>query len=81
MPALSTDLYQLTMAAGYVQAGKTHEIATFELFVRRFPPNRTYLIAAGLDQVVDYLLNVKFSTEEVGYLRSLLPFRRAPRAF
>ena len=47
MNALSTDLYQLTMAAGYVQAGKTGDIATFELFVRHFPFNRNYLIAAG----------------------------------
>ncbi len=81
MLALSTDLYQLTMAAGYVQAAKTEEIATFELFVRRFPHNRNFLIAAGLEQVVDYLLNVRFSGDEVDYLRSLQQFRFAPREF
>ncbi len=81
MPALSTDLYQLTMAAGYVQAGKTHEIATFELFVRRFPQNRNYLIAAGLEQAVEYLLNLRFTKDEIDYLRGLSQFHHAPKDF
>lgn len=81
MSALSTDLYQLTMAAGYVQAGKTHETATFELFVRRFPQNRNYLIAAGLEQAVEYLLNLRFTREEIAYLRGLEQFKHAPEAF
>ncbi|MBS1875778.1 MAG: nicotinate phosphoribosyltransferase [Acidobacteria bacterium] len=81
MYGLQTDLYQLTMAAGYFQAGKTHEIATFELFVRRFPTNRNYLIAAGLQQVVDYLLNLRFTREEADYLRGLPQFRNAPPEF
>src|SRR6478672_12104468 len=81
MSGLSTDLYQLTMAAGYIQAGKTRDVATFELFVRRFPHNRNYLIAAGLEQVVEYLLNVRFSKDEVDYLRSLQQFRLAPKQF
>jgi nicotinate phosphoribosyltransferase len=79
--ALSTDLYQLTMAAGYVQAGKTADIATFELFVRRFPANRNYLIAAGLEQVVEYLLNLRFTGAEIDYLRGLSQFKRAPAEF
>jgi nicotinate phosphoribosyltransferase len=81
MTALSTDLYQLTMAAGYVQAGKTTERATFELFVRRFPQNRNYLIAAGLEQVVDYLLTLRFTSGEINYLRGLRQFRFAPEEF
>ena len=52
MNALLTDLYQLTMAAGYFQAGKTREMATFELYVRKLPLNRNYVIAAGLAQAV-----------------------------
>ncbi|MGC4050443.1 MAG: hypothetical protein QM757_13780 [Paludibaculum sp.] len=56
MNALLTDLYQLTMAAGYWCAGKTGEVATFELFVRRLPPNRNFILAAGLDQALEYLL-------------------------
>jgi nicotinate phosphoribosyltransferase len=69
------------MAAGYVQAGKTGDIATFELFVRRFPQNRNYLIAAGLEQVVDYLLNLHFTGDEIEYLRGLGQFRLAPKEF
>ena len=63
MLALQTDLYELTMAAGFFAAGKTHEIATFELFVRRFPRNRNILIAAGLPQAVDYLLGLSFTPQ------------------
>ena len=45
MPALNTDLYELTMAAGYFAAGKAGELATFELLVRRLPDTRNFLIA------------------------------------
>ncbi len=55
MTGLLTDLYQLTMAAGYFEAGKTAESATFELFFRRLPRYRNYVVAAGLAQAVDYL--------------------------
>jgi nicotinate phosphoribosyltransferase len=66
---LLTDLYELTMAAGYIQ---THfeARATFELFARNLPPRRSYLVAAGLEQALEFLENVNFTTEEVGYLRS-----------
>ena len=77
MSALNTDLYQLTMAAGYFAAGKTKEIATFELLVRRLPPNRNFLVAAGLQQAVEYLLNLRFQPDEIAYLRSLPQFRNA----
>lgn len=75
MIGLQTDLYELTMAAGYFQAGKIREEATFELFFRRFPQNRNFIIAAGLQQVVDYLLNLRFEREEIDYLRGLPQFR------
>jgi nicotinate phosphoribosyltransferase len=81
MGGLETDLYQLTMAAGYFQAGKVNEVATFELFVRRLPPTRNYLIAAGLQQAVDYLLNLSFKAEEIAYLRGLRQFSQAPAGF
>ncbi len=81
MPALLTDLYELTMAAGYYQAGKTSEIATFELFVRHFPENRNYLVAAGLQQVVEYLVNLRFTRDETDYLQSLPQFRSVPLEF
>jgi nicotinate phosphoribosyltransferase len=65
---LLTDLYELTMAAGYFQTrfdGK----ATFELFVRHLPPHRNFLVAAGLEQALEYLENVRFTREEIDFLR------------
>ncbi|MGA2597889.1 MAG: nicotinate phosphoribosyltransferase [Bryobacteraceae bacterium] len=81
MGGLLTDLYQLTMAAGYFQAGKTREIATFELFFRKLPRYRNFVLGAGLAQVVDYLLNVHFTEDEVRYLEKLPQFSRVPAAF
>ena len=57
--ALNTDLYELTMAAGFFEAGKAQDRATFELFVRRLPWNRNFVLAAGLAQAVEYLLNLQ----------------------
>lgn len=81
MSALLTDLYQLTMAAGYWLAGKTGERATFELYVRRLPANRNFVLAAGLRQAADYLLGLRFSEEDVKYLRGLSQFARLPEPF
>jgi nicotinate phosphoribosyltransferase len=72
--ALLTDLYELTMAAGYFQAGKTAQKATFELSIRRLPNHRNFIIAAGLAQCVKYLLDVRFTSGEIGYLRGLPQF-------
>jgi nicotinate phosphoribosyltransferase len=81
MSALNTDLYQLTMAAGYYAAGKTSDIATFELLVRRLPVNRNFLIATGLQQAVEFLLNFHFDRDEIDYLRSLAQFATVPTDF
>jgi nicotinate phosphoribosyltransferase len=54
---LLTDLYELTMAAGYIET-RFEVHATFELFVRSLPPRRRYLVAAGLEQALEYLQNV-----------------------
>ena len=62
--ALSTDLYELTMMAGYYAADMT-ERATFELYVRELPANRSFLIAGGLNQALEYLENVRFSKEDI----------------
>src|SRR3984893_15145652 len=72
---LQTDLYELTMAAGYLETG-FDALATFELFVRSLPPRRNYLVAAGLDQALDFLENVHFSDEEIAYLRKQPVFIR-----
>ncbi len=81
MSALNTDLYQLTMAAGYFAERKTQEIATFELSVRRLPEPRNFLIAAGLAQAVEYLRDLKFLPEHIDYLRSLAQFKHTPPEF
>jgi nicotinate phosphoribosyltransferase len=78
---LLTDLYQLTMAAGYWRAGKAEQFATFELFVRRLPPNRNYLVAAGLAQAADYLLHLHFEDDEIRYLCGLPQFANTPPGF
>jgi nicotinate phosphoribosyltransferase len=69
------------MAAGYFEAGKSAEKATFELTIRRLPANRNYVIAAGLPEVVDYLLNLGFTSEEIEYLRGLKQFQNTSPAF
>jgi nicotinate phosphoribosyltransferase len=81
MNGLLTDLYELTMAAGFFDAGKAEEVATFEVALRRLPANRNYVLAAGIPQVVDYLLNLSFTAEEIEYLRGLAQFRNASPAF
>ena len=79
--SLNTDLYELTMAAGYFAAGRTSNRATFELSFRRLPESRRYIVAAGLAQAVEYLQNLKFTAEEIAYLRGLPQFRQTPAAF
>jgi nicotinate phosphoribosyltransferase len=71
---LLTDLYELTMAAGYLQT-RFDARATFELFVRNLPRERNYLVAAGLDQAIEFLENVHFTHAEIHYLRSHPVFR------
>ncbi len=68
--ALVTDLYELTMAAAYQAQGIEHE-ATFELFVRRLPDQRRFLVAAGLDDALAGLEGLGFAEDEVDYLAGL----------
>jgi nicotinate phosphoribosyltransferase len=79
--ALLTDLYELTMAAGYFDAGKAQQKATFELTIRRLPKDRNFVVAAGLPQAIDYLLNLSFTAAEIDYLRGLPIFAAASPAF
>jgi nicotinate phosphoribosyltransferase len=79
--ALNTDLYELTMAAGYFEAGKTGDRATFELFVRRLPWNRNFVLAAGLAQAVEYLQNLRFTEPEIAYLKTLPQFEHTRSEF
>ena len=81
MNGLLTDLYELTMAAGYFDSGKADEKATFEFTLRRLPANRNFLLVAGIAQVVEYLQNLSFTSEEIDYLRGLPQLRGASAAF
>lgn len=65
--ALLTDLYQLNMVQAYLEAGRT-ESAVFEFFVRKLPPQRNFLVAAGLEQALDFLQDLRFSDDELGWL-------------
>jgi nicotinate phosphoribosyltransferase len=78
--ALATDLYQITMMAGYYAARQT-EPRTFELFVRELPPHRSYLIAAGMAQALDYLGAVHFEPDEIAWLRSVPALAGVPATF
>jgi len=78
--ALKTDFYELTMAAGYFQSGVTDH-AVFELSCHTMPANRSYLVACGLTQIVDYILNLRFSPEDIRYLQSLPVFKHVSKSF
>jgi nicotinate phosphoribosyltransferase len=77
---LLTDLYELTMAAGYVQS-RFDARASFELFVRSLPARRNYLVATGLEQALTFLEKVRFSEDEIAYLRGLPLFGNVPSEF
>src|SRR5216684_5841745 len=77
---LLADLYELTMAAGYVET-RFEARATFELFVRSLPSRRNCLVAAGLEQALEFLENVRFAPEEITYLRRHPAFRHIGPGF
>ena len=64
---LLTDLYQLNMLQAYLERGET-KTAVFEFFVRKLPARRGFLLAAGLEQALDFLETVRFSKEEIDWL-------------
>ncbi|MER3415867.1 MAG: nicotinate phosphoribosyltransferase [Gemmataceae bacterium] len=78
---LLTDLYELTMAAGYYVQGMARWPATFELWVRRLPGCRRYLVTAGLEQAVHYLTHLHFTAQEIAYLRAHPSFAHVPQSW
>ncbi|MFX1365354.1 MAG: nicotinate phosphoribosyltransferase [Promethearchaeota archaeon] len=84
---LATDFYQLTMGAAYYQYNlekkidEENDIATFELFIRKFPKNRNYLIFAGLEQAIQYLLNARFTERIIHFLREKEVFKNIDSSF
>ena len=67
-PGLLLDLYELTMAAGYFE-GKAQARATFDLFVRRLPENRSFLVAAGLENALKFLEKFSFTNQDIDFLK------------
>jgi nicotinate phosphoribosyltransferase len=65
--ALLTDLYQLNMIQAYLESGQT-DTAVFEFFVRKLPAQRSFLMAAGLEQALEFLENLQFSKDELTWL-------------
>ncbi|WP_024302032.1 nicotinate phosphoribosyltransferase [Pseudogulbenkiania sp. MAI-1] len=74
--ALLTDLYQLTMLQAYFDEGMT-DTAVFECFVRALPPGRDFLIAAGLEQVLEYVEGLHFAPDELDWLAAQRRFSPA----
>jgi nicotinate phosphoribosyltransferase len=78
--SMLADLYELTMAAAYFENNIPGE-AGFELFVRHLPKNFSYMIAAGLDQALDYILNLRFTDDQIQFIRQHPSFRHIRREF
>lgn len=70
---LLTDLYEMTMMQGYFKT-KNRDVVVFDAFYRSNPCGGGYAVCAGLEQVVDYIINLHFSAEDISYLRSLSVF-------
>ena len=68
---LLTDLYQLTMVGGYFLLGKSQERANFDYFFRKIPESGGFCVAAGLEQLIDYIQNIHFEPEDIEYLQTL----------
>ena len=64
------DFYELTMANGYFENGMADKVACFDLFFRRVPDNGGFAIMAGLEQLIDYLEKLSFTTADIDYLRA-----------
>ena len=84
---LATDFYQLTMGAAYYQYNfenrmdEKDDIAVFDLFIRKYPRNRNYLIFAGLEQVIYYLLNARFTDKTIEFIRDKPVFKNIDPSF
>lgn len=65
-----TDFYELTMANGYLENGMGDRIAYFDMFFRRIPDNGGFAIMAGVEQLIEYVKNLRFEAQDIDYLRS-----------
>ncbi|MBE6049202.1 MAG: nicotinate phosphoribosyltransferase [Clostridium sp.] len=71
------DFYELTMGNGYLEQGIQDKIAYFDMFFRRIPDGGGYCIMAGVEEIINYLSNLKFSEDDIDYLRSKEMFSEA----
>ena len=71
---LLIDFYELTMAQSFLEKGMKDTIAGFDLFYRKNPDNANFSIMGGIEEVIDFILNFKFSDEDLDYLKSLNTF-------
>ena len=71
---MMTDLYQLTMMNGYLHHGMQNNRACFDLFYRQRGDIMAYAVAAGLEQAIEYVKNLRFNEDDIAYLRSLSIF-------
>ena len=69
--ALLTDLYELTMMQGYFETGSYKKQVVFDLFYRKNPSGNGYAIAAGLQQAIEYIRNLRFTEDDITYLEGL----------
>lgn len=63
------DFYEITMTNGFFENGRGNQIAYFDMFFRKVPDNAGYAIMAGVQQLIEYIENLSFSKEDIGYLR------------
>ena len=78
---LVTDLYELSMAAAYWSAGLADRAATFDLFFRELPRHRSFMVLAGLEQALHYLVKLQFTEDDIQYLRTLPAFARVHKGW
>lgn len=71
------DFYELTMGNGYFEKGYKDQICYFDVFFRQCPDNGGFAIAAGLEQIIDYIQNLHFTAEDIAYLRGRKLFSEA----
>jgi len=82
--ALTTDLYQIVMAAAYYSSPYHRDrktVGIFEMFVRKLPKNRSFIIVAGVEQVIQYVLNLRYDDDQIAYLQSLEVLKDVKREF
>ena len=68
--SMLTDVYELTMANGYLNSGNRDTVVYFDMFFRNIPENGGYAVMAGLEQVIDYLSSLKFSEDDLDFLKT-----------